>query len=102
MSIPQTPRHLLAIECLGEFHNAIQHFVKPEQCLTDAIRSERYLIATSVMFALFIEITAKAHNNYDPAELRDLCAASFDRFFDDPHNLNTLEKLGAASKDKAP
>ncbi len=95
-------RQLLAIEGHREFTAAIQHFVKPEQCGSAEILSERYQIAASIMFAMFIEITAQAHNNYDPTSLRILCGASFDRFFEDPHNRATLEKRFAAKKGPAP
>lgn len=94
-------RQLLAIEGHREFTAAVQHFVKPEKCLTVEVLSERYQIAAGIMFAIFIDITAQAHNNYDPAALRELCVASFDKFFQDPHNRDMLEKRGAAMKGPA-
>ncbi len=92
-------RQLLAVEGHREFTAAVRHFVKPEQCLTVEVLSERYQIAASIMFAIFIQITAQVHNNYDPESLRELCVASFDRFFEDPHNRDTLEKRGAGRND---
>lgn len=95
-------RQLLAIEGHKEFTAAVDRFVKPGQCLTGAVLSERYQIAAGAMFAIFIDIMAQAHGVFEPAVLRELCIVAFDRFFDDPRNRAILEKRGADRRETPP